>query len=82
MPGHDKLVHTFEDSGIVTFNRKSITETEYSGFDDTLPLIRELPFESPVPPFMDHLQEQDNQREIVGKIIVLHRGQIPRELVV
>ncbi|XP_034082402.1 uncharacterized protein LOC117552848 [Gymnodraco acuticeps] len=54
---------------------------EYSSLDDTLPLSTELSIESSMPPSMDMFQEQANQRERVKKIIVLHRGQILRELI-
>ena len=73
--------HALEDSGVVTFNTESISGMESSNLDDTVPLSQELSFESPMPPSMNMLQEQADQRERVRKVIVLHRGQILRELI-
>ena len=74
-------VCALEDSDIVTFHTESFSGMEYSSLDDTLPLSQALSTESLLPPSMNMLQEQANQRERVKKIIVLHRGQILRELI-
>nr|XP_033958257.1 uncharacterized protein LOC117460791 [Pseudochaenichthys georgianus] len=83
LQAHETLFHVgaLDDSGIVTFRTDSISLMEYSSLDDTLSLSTELSIESSMPPSMDMFQEQANQRERVKKIIVLHRGQILRELI-
>lgn len=77
---HEPVFYALEDNGIVTFNTDSITVTEDSSLDDTLPLFQKLTFEPSVSHSMDQ-PEHNNQRERVRKSIVLHRGQILRQLV-
>ena len=83
LPEQETLLHVnaLEDSGIVTFHTGSISGMEYSSLDDTLPLTEEPSFEGPLPPSVDILNEQANQRERVKKLVVLHRGQILTELI-
>lgn len=71
-----------EDSGIITFHTESISGIEYSSLDDTLPVSKDLPFESTMTPSMDMLQEQASQGDRVKKFIVLHHGQILIEFIV
>nr|XP_020497099.1 uncharacterized protein LOC109989612 [Labrus bergylta] len=76
-PEHETLLNldVLEDSDIVTFPTQSVYVSEYSSLDDTLPQ------EPPLPPSTDIGQEQARQREGLKKIVVLHRGQILKELI-
>lgn len=66
---------TLDDSGIVTLRRESVSGMEHSSADDTLPLTQEQSFDSA------WAHEQSSHTGMVKKIIVVHRGQILRELV-
>lgn len=65
---------TLDDSGIVTVRRESVSGMEYSSADDTLPLSQEPSFDSA----LSH--DQSGHTGMVKKIIVVHRGQIMKEL--
>lgn len=79
LPEHETLLYVLEDGDIVTFHTESISEMEFSGLDDTLPLSQELIIEAPLPPSMDMVQ---GTKRSVKKIVVIHRRQILRELFV
>ncbi|XP_032427069.1 uncharacterized protein LOC116725248 isoform X1 [Xiphophorus hellerii] len=70
-----------EDSGTVTFFTGHISDTDNVSLDDTLPLSPQP--SSPVlsSSQFDSLNEPIVQREGIKKILVLHRGQILKELI-
>ncbi|XP_035988972.1 uncharacterized protein LOC110368217 isoform X1 [Fundulus heteroclitus] len=74
-------VDILEDSGTVTFFTGRISNTESASLDDTLLLSPQS--SSPVvsSSHLDSFQEPIVQREKVKKILVLHRGQILKELI-
>nr|XP_020470855.1 uncharacterized protein LOC109968716 [Monopterus albus] len=83
LPEYQDVINldALEDSSIITFHTESISGMEYPSLEDTFPLSRELSAESPLPHSMDMLQEPIAQKERVKKVVVLHRGQILRELI-
>ena len=77
----DAAVDVLEDSGTVTFNAGHISEMDYFSLDDTLPMSPQSSSSVPSYPVLDILQEYTVEGEKIKKILVLHRGQILKELI-